>query len=416
MSSPQITVQSGSQLITLSPPDISDIINNISNTLSSIQSAFSSFFTDFLFKPFMILASTIGNFFWGIGQSIGYYLSIAFGVIRDGIVAFGQSIASGISSIFSGFVNELQYAFTSIGDFFSTGFSGFVDGIKYIGSAIWNFLTTAGNLIWNGLQFLANGIIGVGTWFYNGLLIVAHNIVNIMETIANAIYNAFNTVYNVIVGAFTGQLANINTWFTDFIVGLRNKLILKIQADLTIFGMWKVMNNFWKEPTIKGLFRAIIGTFGSYALATIFSSFLDNVIPKPQTNPINLLPNINIPQINFESVQIQKSGQFASSPSAISTSLSVPLSDAILSPSLNIQKSLSTGLIDVLLNPAMTLGMKSPTILNLSDILGLASLNANVIPTSFTLIDKIQLSYNIQAQITTITVNLTDSIGISHNP
>jgi len=210
----------------------------------------------------------------------------------------------------------LQGVVTAIQDFFAqiweqvqqisnTG-QGLFSGLATLGSALWDAIYKFGQWIWQSLSNIPNAIYSAFQWIYNGVIWIGGQISLAIQNVLNFIYNVFGNIYNAIRSWLSGFRDSVNAWFSNLIVGFRAKLKKSIMANISIYGMWKSMEKFIENPSMKTLALAVASPFAFPFLGAMISETIDAMIPTPSTSSIEVMPPIDLPEIAIPTLTIPR--------------------------------------------------------------------------------------------------------------
>lgn len=234
-----------------------DLWNIINQALSLIQSFFQS------------LWSTISSI-QNTGQGVFAGLSALGSAIWDALIKITQNIASAITS-----------AFTT-----------FAEGLKNLADILGGWLSTMGQWLSAGLQWVANAVWSFGSWIYCALTFVWDFVVNVVSGVWSAITSFFSGFQSAIGQWWASVSSSVNAWFTNFVLGIRRKLIQTIMTDISIYFGWKSIERMVKAKDFKTMGLSTIGLLASPLVGYLFGSMVNGLVPTPSTEPIELIPSI----------------------------------------------------------------------------------------------------------------------------
>jgi len=237
--------------------DLGTLMGNVQQTFSNWLNAFANFF-DFLFRGFT------SGFTW---LATAFYNAFAW---------IGQQIFN-------------------LGNWF---YSGFV--------AIGQALGAIGNFILNALIYIGNQLYNFGQWLYNQLVAFGQLIMNALEGLWNALVGVVNYIWNTLVGAWNNFVAGINNWWVGILQVVRSKMQQLIVANLTITATWKAGERFQKKPSVRNLAGIVLVPIGTYIASSIIAAFITSFIPIPSTTPFQLVPPLNIGQLNIGTTTLSR--------------------------------------------------------------------------------------------------------------
>lgn len=225
--------------------------------------------------------------------SIGQTLSDTWGQLAQGIYSglawVGSKIKDAFEWIYKGLVSigeKLKEAYQALAEFINTGLQWIGAGFSWLGANFYKF----GHWLYNGVVVLVKWII-VGT----------KAVINWFARVLSAMWNGLCSIPNLFVSGF-------NDFINDFALGLRSKFKLLIFVNTTIPIMGKqierIPERMSEAKSTWGIIGAIIAPFitpiATYALAET----LDNIVPKPSSQKVNLFFAPTIPEIFTESLDI----------------------------------------------------------------------------------------------------------------
>jgi len=245
-----------------------------------------------LWSAIQQVTSNIINFFTGIQDAVNQ------------IVNTGQGIFAGLSSIGS----FIWKAITDFGNWLYQGLLGFAEwiynGVKWIADRIWEALQNAYNWLASGITWVGNQIYAFGNWLYNGIVWLWNTVVNIVVSAFNWIMERLKDIWEVLGSWYAGIVDYVNAWYSNLMVAFRRKLALMIMTDLSIYGIWKSMENMAQARS----FEEIPLTFGKALampfLGYIMASIVESLVPVPSTKSIELVPKIPWGEFKYTPITI----------------------------------------------------------------------------------------------------------------
>ena len=143
-------------------------------------------------------------------------------------------------------------------------------------------------------------------WLYNQLVAFGQLIINALEGLWNALVGVVNYIWNTLVGAWNNFVAGINNWWVGILQVVRNKMQQLIVANLTITATWKANEKFQKKPSVRNLAGIVLVPIGTYIASSIIAAFITSFIPIPSTTPFQLVPPLNIGQLNIGTTTLSR--------------------------------------------------------------------------------------------------------------
>ena len=129
---------------------------------------------------------------------------------------------------------------------------------------------------------------------------------NALEGLWNALVGVINYIWNTLVGAWNGFVAGINNWWVGILQVVRSKMQQLIVANLTITATWKAGERFQKKPSVRNLAGIVLVPIGTYIASSIIAAFVTSFIPIPSTTPFQLVPPLNIGQLNIGTTTLSR--------------------------------------------------------------------------------------------------------------
>jgi len=227
----------------------------------------------------------------------------------DWLSGIGQTLNETYGQLGAGIVGGLSALANAIIQFFQSVY----DAIVYFSNAVQNALNTLASWISGGLSYIGTGISKIGESLYqfglqiwNGIVDFVNGFISVIENGINWLINQFMNVYNTVRDWITSTLNGFNTWWTNLIISIRNKIKMTIKTDIMMYFTWK---SFDKMTEAKGIFdfiRPIGVLFTSAIMGEIFANVVDTVLPTPSTEPIPLIPTIELPEVTLSPVSIPR--------------------------------------------------------------------------------------------------------------
>lgn len=182
-----------------------NLFSNIGSALSNIWSSISQWFTN--------LIGNIGQWFSGIFNNLKSLLSSAL----DLVTSIGQSIWSGIQTVFSMISDGISTLAGFFKNIFDTLLNGVMSALQGIGSAISGFINGIVNTITNTISAIVGFIAGLA------------------QSIGEALTGVFNTLkgfFESFINSLSNVLSGIGSWISGVISELGN-FIKSIWSSIT---------------------------------------------------------------------------------------------------------------------------------------------------------------------------------------
>lgn len=213
---------------------------------------------------------TVSGFFnWlsSIGGGLGNTLGELGAWLQGGLGWLGESLQSGVEYLATQLYNAFLWLSTKLVEAYETLANWLEAGLEWIGSG----LSWIGSKILEGVQWIYNGIL----WLWDNLVAVFQALVNwIMKFIANA--------WNTIVGFGNAFVNSLNSFFTNWIKRLREKLISLFTINIALHGMRISYEKLMEQPSLKNL----VSMFSAPIISAVAGALLDTITPKPQSETV----------------------------------------------------------------------------------------------------------------------------------
>lgn len=234
--------------------------------------------------------NTISGFFnWlsSIGGGLGDTLGELGAWLQGGLGWLGESLQSGIEYLATQLYNAFSWIGTKLVEAYETLANWLEAGLEWIGSG----LSWIGSKILEGVQWIYNGIL----WLWDNLVAVFQALVNwIIEFIANA--------WNTIVGFSNAFVNSLNSYFTNWIKRLREKLISLFTINIALHGMRISYEKLMEQPSLKNL----VSMFSAPIISAVAGALLDAITPKPQSETVFVYLPFELPFWDISSLTLPR--------------------------------------------------------------------------------------------------------------
>ena len=242
---------------------------------------------DWLYNAITVAWNNFNNWLGEIGQS----LNSTYGQLGAGIVGGLSAIANALIQFFQSVYNAITY--------FS---DKFYDAISYLGTWITNGISFIGT----GIGKIAENLYQVGMMIWNGIVDFVNGFISVVENGINWIIQQATNVYNTIKDWIPDTLNSFNTWWTNLITSMRNKIKLTIRSNIIIYFTWKSMSKMSEAKGLWDFIRPLGVLFTSTMMGEVFSNVVDTMIPQPSTTPIPIIPTVSLPDVSLSQISIPR--------------------------------------------------------------------------------------------------------------
>jgi len=208
----------------------------------------------------------------------------------------GQGLFAGLSAFGSMIWDGIRYLSDKVKD----AFNFFVD----VGNSIKNAFIEFGKWVWSTFANLPNAIYSALQWIYNGAIWLGSQVSNIFASVYNFFASAIEGISSTFQSWVDGFREAINNWWTNMVIGFRNKLKTTIMTNLSIILMWKGFEKAIESPEIKSIGMAIVTPFLAPIGGSIVAEMIDRIVPKPSTSTYELVPPVTIPTITMPRLEV----------------------------------------------------------------------------------------------------------------
>ncbi len=226
------------------------------------------------------------------------WLSSIGGGLRDNLGELGAWLQGGLGWLGERLQSGIVYYATQIYNAFSWIGTKFVEAYETLA----NWLEAGLEWISSGLSWIGSKILEGVQWIYNGILWLWDNLVAAFQALVNWIIGLIANAWNTIVGFGNAFVNSLNSFFTNWIKRLREKLISLFTVNIALHGMRISYEKLMEQPSLKNL----VSMFSAPIISAVAGALLDAITPKPQSETVYVYLPFELPFWDISSLTLPR--------------------------------------------------------------------------------------------------------------